>query len=284
VRDTFLDKQGFFGRGLNAQDNSATGSRANVVVTGSVFERNHEVGLRITGSDALVEATVVRDTFPDARSLGGHGIAADDDSPTGARANVIVKTSLVERNHEIGVYIAGSDASMEATVVRDTFPDAQGFFGRAFQVQSGSQSGAEASARLRASLFERSREGGIALFGPVATEIEACIVRDTVSNHLEAYGDGVIVWSQYGPAIATVTATVIERSNRAAVSSFGGAVAIESSLLVCQGIDIGSEPWKGQDSAFDDRGGVVCGCPEATERCLAKSYALEPPPPVGGIE
>jgi hypothetical protein len=65
-----------------------------------------------------------------------------------------------------------------------------------------------------------------------------------------------------------------------AVSSFGAAIALESTLLVCQGFDIGAESWQGQASVFEDRGGVLCGCPDATERCKAQSYALEPPPPL----
>jgi hypothetical protein len=271
-------------RGIGVQDNPATGARSNLVVKSSLLERNHEVGVFVGGSDATVEATVVRDTLPNAQGFSGHGIGVQLNPATGARSSVVVKSSLLERNHEAGVHVSGSDATVEATVVREAFPDAQGLYGRAVQVQLSPETGAAASALLRASLFERSLEAGIMVVGPATAEVDACVVRDTRANQRGFLGDGLVVWSLDGAASAAVTATVIERSDRAAVSSFGATVALGSSLLMCQSFDIGAEPWEGQNAVFDDRGGVLCGCPEATERCLAKSYALEPPPPVGGLE
>jgi hypothetical protein len=267
-------------RGVHVEDLFGPTS---LTMRGSLLERNHEVGVHVSGSNAAVEATVVRDTLPDAKGLG-RGINVQLDPVTGARSNVVVKSSLLERNHEAGVHVSGSDATVEATVVREAFPDAQGLYGRAVQVQLSPETGAAASALLRASLFERSLEAGIMVVGPATPEVDACVVRDTLANQRGFLGDGLVVWSLDGPASAAVTATVIERSDRAAVSSFGATVALGSSLLMCQSFDIGAEPWEGQNAVFDDLGGVLCGCPEATERCLAKSYALEPPPPVGGLE
>ena len=66
--------------------------------------------------------------------------------------------------------------------------------------------------------------------------------------------------------------------------AFGGTIAIADSHFVCQGFDLSGETWEQQPAVYDDRGGVLCGCPEATERCLARSNALEPPPPIGGLE
>jgi hypothetical protein len=127
-------------------------------------------------------------------------------------------------------------------------------------------------------------EAGVFVAGPASAELEACVVRDTAPRADGFLGDGLVVWSYGGPASVSVNATRIEQSARAAVSSFGGAVALGSSLLVCQAFDVGAEPLDGQPSVLEDRGGVLCGCPEATERCLAKSYALEPPAAVGGLE
>jgi len=88
-----------------------------------------------------------------------------------------------------------------------------------------------------------------------------------------------VVWLDDGPVSVSVTATLIEHSERAAVSSFGGTMAIGSSLFLCQAFDIGAETWRGVPAIFEDRGGVLCGCGEATKSCKAQSYALEPPEP-----
>jgi len=281
VRDTLPDAQGLVGRGMNVQADPETGARASVTIARSLLEQNHTAGVFVSGSDATVEATVVRDTLLDAPGLLGRGMSVQDDPAKGARASVTVARSLLEQNHTTGVFVSGSDATLEAIVMRDTLPDAQGPRGRAVQVQSNPKTGNAASVTLRASLFERSVEAAIFVIGAATAELEACILRDTVSSQHGILGDGLVVWSKEGPASAVVTATRIEQSERAAVTSFGAAVALESSLLVCQSFDIGAESWQGENSIFDNRGGVLCGCPKATEPCKAQSYALEPPPPPG---
>src|SRR4029453_9464248 len=125
--------------------------------------------------------------------------------------------------------------------------------------------------------FEHSIEVGALISGPGTAEIEACLIRDTAANETGFLGDGLLVWLDEGPVNVAVTATLIERSERAAVTSFGASVALGSSLLVCQGFDIGAESWQGEPGIVEERGGVLCGCTEATEHCKAQSYALEPP-------
>jgi hypothetical protein len=95
------------------------------VLKGSLVEQNHKGGVFISGSDATIEATVVRSTLPDAKLKFGRGIGIQDDSSTMRRANVTVRACLIEQNHDVGVYVSGSDATIEATVVRSTLPNAQ---------------------------------------------------------------------------------------------------------------------------------------------------------------
>jgi hypothetical protein len=278
IRNTFPNAPSFVGRGINAQDSG--GARASVDVLRSLVERSHEIGVFAEASDVTIEATVVRDTMADPPSVAGNGIVAQDDPITSARAMVAVARSLVERSAQIGVLAAGGDAVVEATVVRDTFANAAGYGGHAIHVQVDPKTFAAGSAVLRTSLFERSVEAAVIVSGPATAEIEACLVRDTVPNDIGSFGDGLLVWSYDGPASAAVTATRIERSARAAVSNFSGTVSLGSSLLLCQSFDIGSEPWMGVSAIFDDRGGVLCGCPDATEPCQAQSYMLQPPQPL----
>lgn len=277
IRDNLLNARGRFGQGIIVLDDADSGAAASAAVRFSLIERNREMGISVVGADATVEATVVRDILHSVPELGSAGIRAHDDSLTGRRSRLTVVGSLLERNQSFGLAVDGADATMETSEVRDTVVDEEGEFARAVQVASSLETGAASSAVIRASLFDRSLRSAIGVIGAATAEIDACVVRDTaaVDDYL---GDGLVVWSLDGPASAAVTATRIEESARAAVSSFGAIVAIGGSHLVCQSFDIGAETWQGQPAVFDDRGGVLCGCPEATERSKAQSYALDPPP------
>jgi hypothetical protein len=174
------------------------------------------------------------------------------------------------------VRIGASDAVLEATLVRDTQLDLMGHAGRGVQAEG------ESSLSFYACSIERNTEAGIVVASSTAS-LEACVVRDT-TTHAGLLGDGITVWAEPGPAQVTLGATLIERSDRAAISNFGANVALGSSLLKCSGFDLAAEMWNGQAAVYDDRGGVLCGCPEANEPCVASSFSLEPPPPVGGLE
>jgi hypothetical protein len=95
-------------------------SRASVTVRHSLFEATSKTGLDIH-ADAVVEASVVRDTQPDPEGGWGNGIFVAPLSKD-SDASLILRRSLVERNHEIGVSVGASRATLEATVVRDTLP------------------------------------------------------------------------------------------------------------------------------------------------------------------
>jgi hypothetical protein len=74
-----------------------------------------------------------------------------------------VKGSLVERSHDIGLYVGGSDLVVEGTVVRDTLPRlSDGFFGDGLDV-FGEE--ALASATITGGLVANSARAGLASFG-----------------------------------------------------------------------------------------------------------------------
>ncbi len=48
---------------------------------------------------------------------------------------MVLKGSLLEQNHQMGVFVSGSDVTIEASVVRTTQPDAQEMFRRGFDIE-----------------------------------------------------------------------------------------------------------------------------------------------------
>jgi hypothetical protein len=233
VRDTLPDAQGLFGRGIGIQASATTGAPSLGTVRASLLERNHDLGVLVAGSEAHVEASVVRDTLPDAQGRFGRGISIVPSPATGAPALATVRASLLERNHELGVYVLGSEALVEASVVRDTLPDAQGIGGRAIGIEPDPDALAPSLATVRASLLERNHEFGVFLSGSEVV-VEATVVRDTLPDAQGRFGRGINI--QYdpdtlAPSLATVRASLVERSRDAGIFVAGAAVTVEGCFV-----------------------------------------------------
>lgn len=289
------------GRGLGIQDcnallGCAPAERARVAVRGSVVEQSQEFGLFVAGSDVTVDGTVVRGTLPRAFDQAfGRGIniqlncdAAGCDPAS--RSNVTVRGSLVEWSHEVGLFVEGSDATVEATVVRATLPQASDQeAGRGINVQNcsapaGCNPVARASANVSSSLVEWSHDVGLFVSASDAI-VEATLVRNTLPRTADGlFGDGMAVFAIDAPASAVVSGTLIEESARAGLSNFGAMVSLGATHLRCAPFELAGEPWKGIDFVFEDRGDNLCGCPAADHACHAVSANLAPPEPLGGVE
>ncbi|RLB54519.1 MAG: hypothetical protein DRI90_20180, partial [Deltaproteobacteria bacterium] len=122
VRDTACEvASGAFGRGIVAEINPETGSRAMLQLAGSVVEGSHEVGVIVLGSEATISGTVIRDTLPRSiDGLFGRGLIVQLAAETSTRSDVTVSQVLIEGSHEAGLYIAGADGTVEDTVVATT--------------------------------------------------------------------------------------------------------------------------------------------------------------------
>ncbi|MBI4703322.1 MAG: DUF1565 domain-containing protein [Deltaproteobacteria bacterium] len=267
-----------FGRGINVQHEPATGERATLALRGSLVEKNHDAGVLAIRSDAIVEGAVVRATLPQASGqLFGWGVDVQDHPDTGERATLALRGSLVEQNYEIGVFAGGSDATIEGTVVRATLPrPSDQLFGRGINVEDRPETDAHATLALRGSLVEQNSEFGVVVGGLDVT-VEGCRIANTLSNGFGRFGDGLSVFSYMQPASASISATRIEQSARAALSNFGASVTYGSTLMQCQLYDIDGETYAGDKSSFDHHGGSLCGCPLADRGCIVKSAGIEPP-------
>jgi len=163
------------GRGIDIQVSCTpqkgcdASARANATVRSSLVEQNHDVGLFVGGSDAVVETTVIRDTLPQASDMkDGRGMDIELAclgalcNPM-ARANATVRGALIDRNHDVGLFVAGSDATVETTVVRGTAARASdGFMGDgvSFVYEDAPVSGTVTSS----SIIDNNR-AGLACFG-----------------------------------------------------------------------------------------------------------------------
>jgi len=114
------------------------------------------------------------------------------------------------------------------------------------------------------------------VFGSTAT-ITGTAVIDTQTAASGLFGDGISVFGQFVDTTASIESTLIDRSVRAGLASFGAVASVESTTIQCAAFDIDGESYDQRSFAFDDRGGNLCGCPAADATCVAVSSGLLPP-------
>ncbi|RLB49518.1 MAG: hypothetical protein DRI90_24460, partial [Deltaproteobacteria bacterium] len=270
------------GQGIAIQNTPYTAERASVTLRASLVEQNHQTGVLVVGSDATIEGAVVRATLPKAADQAfGRGIGIELDPDASERASVTLRASLVEQNHELGVFVLGSDVTIEGTVVRTTLPRVSDqTAGQGIAIQDHPQTAERASVTLRASLVEHNHELGIYLLGSDAI-IEGTVVRTTLaqaSNDL--FGDGIVIVVPANPASALISSCLVESSARAGLAVFGATARLAATALECNVIDLDAESLNGVAGTFEDLGYNRCGCGSESAVCHAVSTGLEPPPPV----
>jgi hypothetical protein len=160
-----------FGRGVLVFHDLALGMDATATVLGSVIERNTEAGIFVAAADIDVDSCAVRDTAPrlsDGRI--GRGICVQSQDTHFFPSHAHIANTLVERNHEIGVFVEGSEATLEGCTVRDTREQvAEGTFGDNVTAMTWTDAGQQARVTVSGCSVEVGPRAGIANFGSEVT-------------------------------------------------------------------------------------------------------------------
>ena len=226
VRDTSPGPGGTFGRGIDLETSPAGGPTV-ATITRSLVARNHEVGLVVIGAELTLAASRVEDT--QATAEGGIGVQIQD-HPTGVRSTATIETSVVGGNAGVGVYVLGSDAVLDRTVVRDTLAvgsDARGVF-----VSLDAATGQRGQGTIRASVLERNAVIGLLVLASDAV-VESSVIRDSQPNESgEARGIGIEAdLMRAERASASIKALLVEHSRTMGLYVGGADVTVESSVL-----------------------------------------------------
>jgi hypothetical protein len=270
---------------------STSSPPSNLLLRGAVLEGNHDIALAVFSSAAIVEDTLIRDTSPNAAGLFGRAIDVEDSSTNPEHhATIAVQSSVIERHFDIGIFTAGSDITLDSTVVRDVFSQvATQEYGRALQIQDRPEIGHRGSGQINSSLIERCSDVGVVAANADLT-LQGSIVRMVAPRASDgAFGDGVaLLRSVSGQdflgepfASANITAVVIANNARAGVASFGADITLQAAMLECNNIHINGEvDLFGVAATFLDLGGNHCGCADDNVDCQLLSSELVPPAPV----
>lgn len=251
--------------GLSVIDLGAT----SMLLRSSIVELAGVTGAFIGGSTATIEGSVIRDTQLSSMG-GGEGVVASNDPDTGRRASLTVISSVVERNNKIGIFVDGSDAIVERSVVRDTEPSAATDpTGWGIGVSADPDKDKDASLVVRTSVIERNHAQGI--FAGAETLVEATAVRDTLSTPSTGkHGVGIGVHADPRPGRrtkATVRWSTIAHNQENGVSVVAADAELQGVLIrETEPRDSGEYGWglvvlddvdTGDRSALDLRSSVI---------------------------
>jgi hypothetical protein len=246
----------------------------------SLIEANHDLGVQIEGSDATLEGCVIRDMEPDGDGAFGRGLNVQLGPTTGAPSNVTVRASIVERALETGIEVLSSSVTLEGVVVRASRPRAiDQVGGTGIEIGRHLEAPERAMVVLRGCVIESCFDRGIAVFASEAT-LDRTLIRDIAPDvKTTGLGDGVVFVGDPVSATGSVVQSRIENAARAAISSFGSHVAVESTVLECNPIDLDGEIYLRSSFEFEDKGDNVCSCAGASVACVVLSSNITPPTP-----
>jgi hypothetical protein len=264
------------GRGINIQSDP-TGTPATAAITGSLIDHNREVGVFVVSSQATFEGVVVRDTLPRLSDQEvGRGIAIEHGAG-GAPSTAAIAASLVERNHEAGLFVEASQVTLEGVLVRDNLPrptDQLG--GHGINLQSHPILGLPSTGVISGSLFDGNRVLGIFVHGSQVS-LEGVRVRATAAAQADGtFGDGIAFVAMFATDVNVVSGCVSEDNARLGLGNFGGHISLHGTALLCNAIDLAGESYI-RPFTFENPGGNACGCGEATAACAVMSAGLTPP-------
>jgi hypothetical protein len=279
VRDTLPMQIG--GRGISAMGHPTTMARSTLMVASSLVERSNENGILVSGSDATIEATIVRGTTPWQADGVGRGVTFQQSADTGQGTAATLRTSLLEGHEGVGLLVGGATVTVEDSAVIGTLPAADGLLGRGLEIQlvpGIPGGGVRSNAQLHRTGVEGNHEIGVAVIGAdlVADGLRIRATAAAVGDG--RFGDGLAVLQ--GAATAVVSGSRIEANARAGASVFGASLSLTGSVLECNPIQLAGMADADAPFAVEDGGGNQCGCGDLVETCHVASSSLEAPSPL----
>jgi hypothetical protein len=227
---------GLYGRGIDIEPGSYSHARAQATLRAVVVSSTRDAGIFVGGSDATIDASLVRDTEVQlSRGIGGYGIWVQHVAAADERGAATITQSVVERSAEAGISIAGADVTIESSVIRDTFgleDDPQ--TGMGVIAVHKAATGDRSTVALRSSVVSTSRSIGVYVLASDGV-LESSIVRDILpggpQNPLS--GRGIAVESEPdGPrGLLEVRWSLVERVREMGIAVLAADGIIEDTLV-----------------------------------------------------
>jgi hypothetical protein len=252
-------------RGVGAQ---GTLGPTRLSVTNSLVERAYGGGVIAIGVPIELQASVVRETRVRSDGTGGRGIHVFANPNDGARGVLDLRASVIEENIDVAVRVAGSDATIDASVLRDTAPTESGSYGSGLYVIADPDTRQPALATVRGSVIDRNHHVGVIVDTGSEALFETTVVRDT-RGHVE---DGVAGADGLGVNVRAATLTmrscVVENNRKIGVFVSGSKATLhgvlvrdtspqESDGMNGRGVNVQVDPESGARASLELLGSVI---------------------------
>jgi hypothetical protein len=218
-------------RGIDAEN---TLGKTSLAVEDSLVERARDASIISLSAEITIARSVVRDAVPHASSGLARGLVLNVAQGSRVRTQATVTRSVVEHTRDNGVYVRGSDATVEGSVVRDILPNAaDDNFGRGIAVEPGENVADRGSVVVRGSLVQRTHGEGVFCSACDAT-VETSVVREIEPEPDGSAGIGI---NAQDLDVAGLRSSVVVRQSLVAdayaigIISLGSEVVVESSIV-----------------------------------------------------
>jgi len=263
---------------LDADDGMGGGSIGSL--RGVHIERATTSGIRIEGSEADIDSTLVSDTR--ALVLGyAVGIETVPDVTAELPSVLQLRASLIRGTAGIGVLILGCSFDVHGTRIQDTIAGSDDLLGAGLYAQMSVELGWPADGSVAWSSVERSRTFGVVVNDATVTFEHLEVAEVTPSAKTGLYGDGVAVVGVDLVTFATLSDSLISGCQRAGVASFAASAELERNWLDCNTMGLAIAERDGVLGTLVDKGGNRCGCGAGDDgACKVLSAEIVPPEPL----
>jgi hypothetical protein len=276
VRDSMPSMDDQSGEGLRALTSDVGKKVPSVTVRDTLIESARHAGVSVTSGKVVLERSVIRDIMPTESGKFGFGVVtfAHD---AAARPIVELRSSLLERVHDAGIFAVGAQVTVDGTLVRDLRQRKGDVYGHGIYVSYDATNMQVTNLAVSGSVIDGAFEVGINAF-----QSNAIVERTTIVNTraITGYGDGIsIAGSQldgrpWAAASLTVRRSRIAGNARAGVSVFEADASLEGVMLTCNAFPLDVES-QSHPANVKDAGGNGCACGAPLDRCTASSANLQ---------
>src|SRR5262249_42474621 len=152
------------------------------------------------------------------------------------------RTSVFVRNTAIGIFVSGSDATLDGIAVRDTQPRvADAEYGRGMMIQLDVPTMQRSTVEIRSSVFERNQDEAVMCAASDLTALASVFSATQPRSSDGTYGDGIAIAGKRQQATATVLGSSIDGNARAGISSFGATAIVGGTRLECNRLHLDGE-------------------------------------------
>lgn len=200
------------GRGLLAHQGPNSGAANSLTLIGSVLERHADAGLTFSCGDVDIEGTVVRESGGGGDM--GAGIGSAECLLAEHATRFSLRGSVLDHNGHYGLFLAGVDATVDTTSIRNTFAVTNG--GEGLHVAQGFTTKRIGEVTLSRSLIDASVEAGIAVYGATLAA-DRLLVNNTQPSSTYPNGNAIHLQTGEDGVRASLSLTGARLTNNAGI-------------------------------------------------------------------